>query len=406
MNFGLQNKINSRIKRLKYDGIQYVSGTVAPAESDHDTNDIESLPKALTYFVDKGVETVHIQPKWMGSRCQLYMFKDEPEKNFAVSRNGFKIRGVDLSQVFNDYSFMFDQIRNVDHNKEIKSFILDGELIPWNAIGAGLIEREFSGFMEAASSELEFLETNGLNEIRSKVGDSDEYSEFTADVASGLSKKELQKKYPRYETYANFSAITSYDFEQEHSDLSAYDAQLKLYGATKSIEFKAFDILRVEYADGTFNVDDDWMKNTYMKYLLVNLYNRVPEERYGLVVPPTAVNSIREYMDTLVGNGYEGIMIKPVFPGETDAVHCMKVRNKEYLRIIYGYDYQRPEKLTELVRKKRVGKKRKLSHHEYFLGKKMLKLDWNSVDFDEQYDTITKDLLFQIEEEATLDNRL
>src|SRR5690606_35948908 len=146
------------------------------------------------------------------------------------------------------------------------------------------------------------------------------------------------------------------------------------------------DILRVEYADGTFNVDDDWMKNTYMKYLLVNLYNRVPEERYGLVLPPTEVNSIREYMDTLVGNGYEGIMIKPVFPGETDAVHCMKVRNKEYLRIIYGYDYQRPEKLTELVRKKRVGKKRKLSHHEYFLGKKMLKLDWNSVDFDEQYD--------------------
>ncbi len=404
MDFALQNKINRRIKWLKNDGIKYVSGTVSPAESNPDYNDIESLEKAMAYFAEKGVPALHIQPKWMGSRCQLYLFRDEPEKCFAVSRNGYKIR-MDLSHIFSDWMPMFDGIET-EVESRATAMILDGELLPWKAIGGNLIEREFEGLLQCVGSEVEFLEANGLMDARKTVQNSQDAIAFITDSQAGMSKKDLQKKYPRYETYFNFDTVEKYDIQQERNDLELYDQQLRLYARDDKIEFKAFDILRIDFDNGTFNVDNGWLANTYLKYTTVNRLNEVPHERNGLLVTPEQVIEVAEFLDFLVQHGYEGIMIKPVDPASTDAVHCMKVRNKEYLRIIYGYDYQRPEKLNELVRKKRVGKKRKLSHHEYKLGKEMLKLDWNDVDFNTKYDTIAKNLLFEIEEEATLDTRL
>lgn len=404
MDFALQNKINRRIKWLKNDGIKYVSGTVSPAESNHDYDDIESLEKAMAYFAEKGVPALHIQPKWMGSRCQLYLFRDEPEKCFAVSRNGYKIK-LDLSHVFADWMFIFEGIET-EVESRANAIILDGELLPWKAIGGSLIDREFEGLLTCVNAEVDFLEKYGLDEARKAVQNSQNAIDFITDSQAGMSKKELQKKYPRYETYVNFDAVEKYSIQQERNDLELYEQQLRLYARDGQIEFKAFDILRIDFEDGTFNVDNGWLANTYLKYTTVNYRNPVLIERTGLLVTPQQVVEVAEFLDMLVVNGYEGIMIKPVDPAATDAVHCMKVRNKDYLRIIYGYDYQREEKLKELVRKKRVGKKRKLSHHEYKLGKEMLKLNWNDVDFETKYDTIAKNLLFEIEEENTLDTRL
>jgi hypothetical protein len=335
----------------------------------------------------------------MGSRCQLYLFRDEPEKCFAVSRNGYKIK-LDLSHIFADWMFIFEGIET-EVESRANAVILDGELLPWKAIGGSLIDREFEGLLTCVNAEVDFLEKYGLDEARKAVQNSQNAIDFITDSQAGMSKKDLQKKYPRYETYVNFDAVEKYSIQQERNDLELYEQQLRLYARDGQIEFKAFDILRIDFEDGTFNVDDGWLANTYLKYTTVNYKNPVPIERTGLLVTPEQVVEVAEFLDMLVVNGYEGIMIKPVDPAATDAVHCMKVRNKDYLRIIYGYDYQREEKLKELVRKKRVGKKRKLSHHEYKLGKEMLKLNWNDVDFETKYDTIAKNLLFEIEEEAT-----
>lgn len=410
MDFALQNKINRRIKWLKHDGIKYVSGTVSPAESDRDYHDIESLAKAMAYFKDKGVSQLHIQPKWMGSRCQLYLFRDEPEKCFAVSRNGFKIK-LDLSHIFAEWMPILDDLTEPLNDegavRKATAVIIDGELMPWKAIGGNLIDREFFGLLTCVNSEVDFLEANGLDVARKTVQTDHNYINYLHDVEQGLTKKELHKKYPRYETYVNFPAVENYSIEEERNDLELYEQQLKIYaGGDTTPYYKAFDILRIDYDDGWFNVDNGWMNDTYLKYLTVNMKEQVQQLRHGLLVTPEQVVEVAEFLDVLVLNGFEGIMIKPRDPTETDAVHCMKVRNPEYLRIIYGYDYQRPEKLAELVAKKRVGKKRKLSHHEYKLGKDMLKLDWNAVDFESKYDTIAKNLLFEIEEEATLDTRL
>jgi protein phosphatase len=45
----------------------------------------------------------------------------------------------------------------------------------------------------------------------------------------------------------------------------------------------------------------------------------------------------------------------------------LKVRGREYLRIIYGPDYTRPENLDRL-RQRNLGRKRGLAQREYALG--------------------------------------
>src|SRR5262249_24375935 len=69
--------------------------------------------------------------------------------------------------------------------------------------------------------------------------------------------------------------------------------------------------------------------------------------------------------------GGEGVVVKPldfVARGPKGLVQpAVKVRGREYLRIIYGPDYTAPEHLTRL-RQRNVGLKRSLALREFALG--------------------------------------
>lgn len=414
MNHAIQNRINNRLKQLKKNGIQYISGTISPAESDKELNDIESLDKALDYFAEKNPEAeLCLQPKWMGSRCQIYLHRDNPELNFGVTRNGFKVK-LDLTEIYASLESIFERIdgkhasdlSRTDVISPASKVILDGELLPWSAIGSGLIKREFEGLIRCVEDESEFLLNNNYGVAISHTIEEEAKKEFDVDKLT-LTKKELAEKYPRYESYQNVEYIREHFVAHDIRDLDEYKKQLDLYAGEGELQFKPFDILRVDFKDGSFNVDDGWMGFVDHKYNLLTSISTGFED-FGRVIKPDDFGRrvAKTYFDNLTKKGYEGMCIKPVNPKETDAVHCMKVRNKDYLRIIYGFDYQRPDKLEALVQKKRVGKKRKLSHNEYKLGIQMLKLDANAVDYEEQYDRIAKQILFEIEEESTLDTRL
>ena len=69
--------------------------------------------------------------------------------------------------------------------------------------------------------------------------------------------------------------------------------------------------------------------------------------------------------------GGEGMVVKPAanhVKGSRGLVQPgLKVRGREYLRIIYGPDYTRPENLDRL-RQRHLGRKRGLAQREYALG--------------------------------------
>jgi len=89
------------------------------------------------------------------------------------------------------------------------------------------------------------------------------------------------------------------------------------------------------------------------------------------VVDTAAPGEAVTWWSDLTGAGGEGMVVKPltnltrthrglVQPG-------LKVRGREYLRIIYGPDYTVPANLTRL-KERRLGLKRSLALREYALG--------------------------------------
>jgi protein phosphatase len=73
----------------------------------------------------------------------------------------------------------------------------------------------------------------------------------------------------------------------------------------------------------------------------------------------------------ITGEGSEGMVVKPmqyVVKGQKGIVQpAIKCRGREYLRLIYGPDYDAPENLTRL-RKRSLGAKRSLALREFSLG--------------------------------------
>ncbi len=77
------------------------------------------------------------------------------------------------------------------------------------------------------------------------------------------------------------------------------------------------------------------------------------------------------WWEELTGAGGEGMVVKPaanLARGARGLVQPgVKVRGREYLRIIYGPDYTLPENL-ERLRKRGLARKRALALREYALG--------------------------------------
>jgi protein phosphatase len=81
------------------------------------------------------------------------------------------------------------------------------------------------------------------------------------------------------------------------------------------------------------------------------------------------------WWEKLTADGGEGMVVKPfanlVTAGKGLAQPGIKVRGREYLRIIYGPDYTEPANL-ERLRRRSLGHKRSLASREYALGMESL----------------------------------
>ncbi|GAB2865003.1 hypothetical protein JOD27_005675 [Lentzea nigeriaca] len=73
------------------------------------------------------------------------------------------------------------------------------------------------------------------------------------------------------------------------------------------------------------------------------------------------------WWEELTEAGGEGMVVKPLANLTRRAQPGVKVRGREYLRIIYGPDYTEPANLARL-RKRGLGRKRGLALREYALG--------------------------------------
>lgn len=229
---------------------------------------------------------------------------------------------------------------------------MDAELLPWSAIGRGLIESSFVTVDKAISSEIEFLKATGFDKALDSVY-SGPYKDCDFEkISNKTSRKDLIDLIGS-NNERTFRCIKDYVREFPGIDelealTKVYSRQIELYGAEGDIHFKPFSILKEVFEDGTEKLFFDESNEDIYKginsdnYLVVDLNS---EEDLAL---------LRAFYDkTTVADEMEGIMLKPLVVYVKGVAPSIKVRNPRYLTIVYGPDYQTQSKLTKLIQRKK-----------------------------------------------------
>lgn len=390
----LDERDQRRLRYVTTNKIGYIGGTISPAPKDTETGEFESLKTGLDVYKGR-VDKVVLQPKYMGSRCQMYLNIDL-EQCYATSRNGYKIKQIDLTEVFKVELAKHHQFM---HDMGLVELTMDGELMPWAAIGEGLIDRQFRVIDQAIKSEIDFLKENGFDEAFGKLVDQWKVTDYETDKNS-LNKKEIAKKYGH--DHNNFKYIKGevdrWQTVDKHEEAwETYHEQIELYGSQGDIHYKPFRILKWKDENGeiycpTTDMDKQFEKINGDTFHIVDFADKDYLEK------------AQKWFEKLTTKlKMEGCVIKPLSVDIPRGLPpYMKVRNDDYLTIIYGYDMYFPKKFEKLFRQKNINRKVKVSISEYKMGEQMLNTEIASDEFKQ----LIANFLFENAKETGIDPRL
>lgn len=368
-----------RLKHMADNKINFLSGTMSPC--DKLDNELESIESAINYFKQNKVTDIVIQKKYMGSRMNMYLTNDNSTSH-CISRKGYPIRLSEeqLAPLYNKFRTKLAKFYNWN---TVDCIILDGELMPWMAVSEGLI-KDFQSIYDNLKIENQFLKDNSfepnLNNLKSKLYQSD----FSSNI-NKLNKKEMSNLYGNtlYESFKEISDFLNYYVEVGERErlLEIYKEQMILYGLPGEIDYKAFAILKVVYKDGKedcYYLDND-KENPKTNQIMFDMVNEDKCHRYDLNKEEDIKSCIEQFKEYTTVEHCEGIVMKPNDINLTHVVPYMKVRNPDYLTIIYGYDYKTKFKFNKLYNKKSIHNKLRTSKKEWELGKELLAVPYNDI---------------------------
>ncbi len=395
--------------------VNFVSGTMSPCASNKNEKTLEDMREAFSYYRDNGINKVILQKKYMGNRANMYLFPSDIDKSYMTSRNGFVIRRLDLKHVYeNMLKFLIDH-DNGNGFLNSKLIIIDGELMPWSALGKGLIESYFTTVGKGIESELQLLEETCfeacLEDVKKKYDD------------SGF--KELKKRHKKdelikivgdnqYRQMSSFDTFRWIPIEKQNSAISIYNRQIDIYGQLEGeLRFKPFAILKIVRNDNGRDENNGKESKVYEElfwnYSNEFVFTAVSDDEY--LTAPTdneGLNRAREWFDKIVQENYEGVVVKPFekvyIPGVAPYI---KVRNPNYLTIIYGYDYTIEPKFARMIESKNIRGKLRTSIKEFDIGKRMIEIPYDKINENNvEYLNLCAQMVIEEKKEKVFDPRL
>lgn len=329
-----------QLRRLVKSNPAFISGTVSPSPSiTKGEVSLESVKSAIELFKSRGINEVIAQKKHMGSRCQVYLFKNR-EDCYATSRNGYKIRHPDIERLI-DLEFAKYQGRYEN------LLITDNELMPWRFLGKGLVDTAFMPYYQAVNSDLQGLKNSGLKDF--------------VDIG-----------------------------ENVYDNLEKFNKQVEIYAEDVPGHLETFGVIYIDGQELITAAQSKVLPDFGIAY-----------ESFNLELEEDASRLKQFYEDMIADGKTEGIAIKPL-QWKKDDIPCIKVRNPEYLRIVYGYDYT--SSLQRYAESKNISNKLRLSIKEHNLNLNLLEA-YRKEDKGTQKE-IYASLLTEFEKETSLDPRL
>lgn len=382
--------------------INYISGTMSPCSANRAEKTLEDMREAFSYYRDNGVDKVILQKKYMGSRANMYLYPNDIDKSYTVSRNGFVIRRLNLKPLY-EKMLKFFADKNNDKILNSELIIIDGELMPWSVLGKSLIESHFMTVGKGVERELRLLEETCFESILEDLKKRHDESGYK-DLRKENKKEDLKKimgenQYRQMYSFDNFRWTP---IKEQKDAIDTYNRQIEIYGKSdEELDFRPFAILKVVYRDS--NEELFWDQGNDFVFGLVS-------DDQCLIVPTDDIglDNARKWFDKIVKEGYEGVVVKPLekvhIPGIAPYI---KVRNPNYLTIIYGYDYIIEPKFTRMLENKNVRNKLRISVKEFEIGKRMLEIPYNEISENNiEYLNLCAQMVIEEKKEKELDPRL
>jgi len=386
-----------RIKFLAKNKVNYISGTMAPAEKTE--TELESLERGVLYYKNLGVDVLCAQPKYMGSRAEVFLNCEDISLSYTTSRKGYPVDDrIDLKPA---YEKLWNRLKT--YMEGLSWILIDVELMPWHALGKGLIESNYGPVCHGIESELKHLRDSGFESLLRRLCDEYDSSNYSK-LRSQLSKVEIQKALTAHKCSC-YEAIHTLDWiplEEQERYFSVYKRQLDVFASpSDTVEFRPFSILK-----------------TICKYGKEHLPNSTNSEMFALLSDDKAIKVGLDDIDAALlafkgffaeicaANG-EGIVLKPDVSYIKGVAPYLKVRNPEYLTIIYGYDYLQASKYAKLVRQKRTSRKLQTSIDEFAFGRRMLEIPRSDIDIqNKEYVSLVAKMILEEKKETSFDPRL
>ena len=385
----LPSHLKYRHHKIVRSAVPFLSGTMSPAPSDQKSGSFESLPQALLYYKQHGVHQVCLQPKYMGSRCTVILNNSSP--SYGISRKGFSIR-------IPEFQKLLESLEKKYLVNGITTAIIDGELLPWVAMGQSLIDDTFRSVEVGLSKDASLLKKHGFENQLSKL------TKAKADLEIPLNKANINKI-----GQGLYHTLTSYDtfisewigVDAMEQGLNIYSEQLALFTQETPIQFKPFALLKTIHTE-----DGKIIEHVYEESANTN-FERVSDDIHTVVSVDDLKGADEFYKLVTEDNRMEGIVVKPDSKIESNVVPHIKVRNDRYLTLIYGPTYQEPRRLQALIKRKRVTDKQRISCLQHDIAQEILRLPIASLgSHNERYCNLVATFLKTNEEEEKMDPRL
>jgi hypothetical protein len=208
----------------------------------------------------------------------------------------------------------------------------------------------------------------------------------------------------KYHTYLNFSEyIKSHiSLEEQEKLWRHFSDQLKQYTEQSELNFKPFSILKIVYQNG--------LEELFFDKKTEDIYSTISDDSYLVIDMHKNEDwkKAKDYFEKLSYNEkMEGVVIKPETVYNPKIAPNIKVRNKYYLTLVYGYDYLSEHKYQKLINKKNINKKLRTSIKEFELAKKMLEVKYDDINPEnEAYYQLVGQMILEVKSEKDLDPRL
>jgi protein phosphatase len=330
----------------------YLPPTMSPVATSPGPDVLEHPDQAFESYRGDGVDAVVCEEKHMGSRAVALVCRSA-----AAARARFDVPGGLAGAVWTRTGRPFfwpdltgelvarlaGAAESADLFTELGTswLLLDAELLPWSAKAGPLVRDQYAAVGAAARSALP-----------AAVSALEQAADRGLDVAELLTRAALRE--------ANAAAFTA-----------AYRRYCWPTDGLAGVRIAPFQLLAYE-GTACHRLPHSWHLDIADRLVKAAPDLVAPTRRiFASTTDPKAVASATRWWTELTAAGGEGMVVKPaanLVRGRDGLVQPgLKVRGREYLRIIYGPDYTMPENLPRL-RDRGLRHKRSLALREYGLG--------------------------------------